>query len=252
MHHCRHYITSFLTRKKFQKCNRIKNLTTVYFNHILVAASLVLIFLIKGSSPWPTIQMINTNEIDSKLQLRNFNQTISINEIIDYHQRTDSEFLIELNFTICDFHTEMFKQFSQDNAYHRSCCRLWCSIGKISKRIFCVLDKRNKVFSIPSSTHYRSSKGIRLHGAKFFFWPYHYSLDIRINEDDISVMCFVHSGQIRYITNLEDSTLYINRSSTNHKRNRTRYKRYASERGNKVHDIVSRGSNGIRNNAIKL
>ena len=80
MHHCRHYITSFFTIKKLQKCDCIKNKTTIHFNHIPVVALLLLIFLIKGNSPLPAIQMINTNESNSTLQMRNFNQKIFINE----------------------------------------------------------------------------------------------------------------------------------------------------------------------------
>ena len=254
MHHCRHYITSFLTRKKFQKCNRIKNLTTIHFNHIpfVVVALLVLIFLIKGNSPLPAIQMINTNERNFKVQLRNFNQKIFFNEISDYHQRTDSEFVNELNLTICELHTEMFEQCLQDNAHHHSCCRLWCSICTISKQFFCGSGKKIKVISISSTKSYRGSRESPLHGVKYLFLPYHYTLDIIINKSDISVICFVHSYQTRFNTKQENSTVYKNRLPRNHKRNRVRYKRYASDRGNKIHDIVSRGSNGIPNNAIRL
>ena len=252
MHHCRHYITSFLTRKKLQKCNRIKNLTTIHFNHIPVVVLLVLIFLIKVNSPLPAIQMINTNESNSKIQLRNFNKKIFVNEISEYHQRVDSEFVNELNLSICDFHTEMFEQFLQDNAHHTSCCPLWCSICTISKQFFCGLRKKIKVFSISSTKSYRGFRESPLHGVKYLLLPYHYRLDSIINEGDISVICFVHSYQIPYNTKQETSTVFINRLPTNHKRNWVRHKRYASDRGTKTNDIVSRGSNGMPNNAIRL
>ena len=252
MHHCRYYITSFLTRKKLQKCYLIKNQTTINFDHILVVALLVLIFLIKGHGQSPTVQRINTNESNYKLQLKIVNQILFINEISDYHQRTAREFVKKLNLTFCDFHTEMFEQFSQGNADYHSCCHLLSSIYKKSKRSFCVLEKKIRVFSISSSKSYRIIKNIPLYGVKSFFSPYYYSLDIRITEGDISVICFVNSYEIRYNTRQEKSTVYLNRLSINHERNKTRYKRYTSERGTKIHDIVSRGSNGISNNAIKL
>ena len=254
MHHCRHYITSFLTRKKFQKCNRIKNLTTIHFNHIpfVVVALLVLIFLIKGNSPLPAIQMINTNERNFKVQLRNFNQKIFFNEISDYHQRTDSEFVNKLNLTICELHTEMFEQCLQDNAHHHSCCRSWCSICTISKQFFCSLEKKIKVFSISSTKSYLGSEDSPLRVVKYFLLPYHYRFDTSLNKGNLSVICSVRSYQIRYNTKQEKSTLYINRLPINRKRNRVRYKRYASDRGTKIRDVVSKENNGIPNNTIKL
>ena len=249
MHHCRHYITSFLTRKKLQKCNLIKNQTTIHLNHIPVVALLVFIFLIKGNSPLPAIQMINTSENNSKIQLRNFNQKIFINEISYYHQRNDIEFVNELNVTICDFYTEMFEQFLQDNAHNHSCCQLWCSIRTISKQFFCGCGKKIKVLS--STKSYRGSEDSSFRGVNFLL-SYHYRLDIILNKENISVICSVRCYQIRYSIKQEKSTLYINRLPTNHKRNRVRYKRYVSDRGTKFRDVVSKGSNGIPNNAIKL